>query len=471
MTITIKVALYQNRVPIKPILKRFDALGGTIGRSENCDLTLPDPNLFISDLQAQIICVSGQYFWKDIGKNPTKIDGIEVARYDKKILNSGANIIICDYELTVETQPENYSNNYFSQPKQHRLETILNEVKKNTAPSKIGKTLSDIPNSDGVVVQEVDDLLNIKNVRDNHNSTQRYNHVAPEKQYLSAESINKWVIAEDYDPVTNQHVNNKNSILSDSLTQNIDSSKFDITPKSDIHHQPTTNKNEETAPSRSTTPYPTNQNNFAEAINLVLIGMGFNEITISSIQKDIITNPDRGEKILNLFGVMLREWVTGTLELLKARSMTSIKPSYETSILANKINPIKTIDNPEEILQRLINNKHHQFKDPKESIAEVIKDLKYHEIALFAGMKETLNWFIENFNPQQIEFKAEQNSGFFGVGYKLLWKTFLEQHNQSVKNYESNFQEVFGDRFITAYENQIEILNKHTSKGNAPSDQ
>jgi len=55
----------------QPLLGRFDQRGGSIGRSDNVTLTLPDPQRLISRVQAKITFSEGGYWLVDLGRaNP-----------------------------------------------------------------------------------------------------------------------------------------------------------------------------------------------------------------------------------------------------------------------------------------------------------------------------------------------------------------------------------------------------------------
>jgi len=65
--LTITVLTY-NEVPVAPtVTARFDEKGGTIGRSPDCTLLLPDPERVISRTHALIVLHEGRYMVRDQG--------------------------------------------------------------------------------------------------------------------------------------------------------------------------------------------------------------------------------------------------------------------------------------------------------------------------------------------------------------------------------------------------------------------
>jgi FHA domain-containing protein len=50
----------------RPLIGRFDERGGTLGRSDDATLTLPDPDRRISRLQAIVLHRDGQYWIENV---------------------------------------------------------------------------------------------------------------------------------------------------------------------------------------------------------------------------------------------------------------------------------------------------------------------------------------------------------------------------------------------------------------------
>lgn len=66
---------YRSLPPPEAFSKRFDQVGGTIGRAADCELALPDPQKFISRRQATIRYDEGAYYISHTGRgNPIQIN-------------------------------------------------------------------------------------------------------------------------------------------------------------------------------------------------------------------------------------------------------------------------------------------------------------------------------------------------------------------------------------------------------------
>ena len=88
-------------VPAEGLSARFDELGGTIGRADNNQLVLPDPERSISRLHAKVVFRAGQYAIVDNGSNPIGVNGSAVPPGREQLIRPGDQVQIGSYLLTV----------------------------------------------------------------------------------------------------------------------------------------------------------------------------------------------------------------------------------------------------------------------------------------------------------------------------------------------------------------------------------
>ncbi len=88
-------------VPAEGLSARFDELGGSIGRADNNQLVLPDPERSISRLHAKVLFRSGQYAIVDNGSNPVAVNGSAVPSGREQTIQPGDQVQIGSYLLTV----------------------------------------------------------------------------------------------------------------------------------------------------------------------------------------------------------------------------------------------------------------------------------------------------------------------------------------------------------------------------------
>jgi type VI secretion system FHA domain protein len=78
---------------------QFDELGGTIGRAENNQLVLPDPERAISRVHARVVFRAGGYAVVDNGSNPISVNGLAVGAGREQPLKPGDKVQIDGYVI------------------------------------------------------------------------------------------------------------------------------------------------------------------------------------------------------------------------------------------------------------------------------------------------------------------------------------------------------------------------------------
>ena len=100
--ISITVASYNGAQMAQPLVGHFDEMGGNIGRADNNQLVLPDPERTISRVHAQIAFRSGRYAIVDRGSNPISVNGRPLGNGQETMLQPGDEIAIGGYVMRVE---------------------------------------------------------------------------------------------------------------------------------------------------------------------------------------------------------------------------------------------------------------------------------------------------------------------------------------------------------------------------------
>jgi len=84
----------------RPLIGRFDERGGTLGRSDDATLTLPDPDRRISRLQAKVLHRDGQYWIENVSDiSPVLHNGHPVGQDMQVVLRDGDELRISGYSL------------------------------------------------------------------------------------------------------------------------------------------------------------------------------------------------------------------------------------------------------------------------------------------------------------------------------------------------------------------------------------
>jgi FHA domain-containing protein len=107
MILTLLAVSLNDKPLTQPITARFDGNGGSIGRADHNTLALPDPERFISRLQAEVVATGGGYLIRNVGAaNPIQVGGRALSSGDTAMLQHGDQIRIGGYLLKVECRDE-----------------------------------------------------------------------------------------------------------------------------------------------------------------------------------------------------------------------------------------------------------------------------------------------------------------------------------------------------------------------------
>lgn len=96
--IVLRVLSY-NGAPADGPQAQFDELGGTIGRADNNQLVLPDPERTISRVHARVVFRAGGYAVVDNGSNPISVNGLAVGAGREQPLKPGDQVQIGGYVI------------------------------------------------------------------------------------------------------------------------------------------------------------------------------------------------------------------------------------------------------------------------------------------------------------------------------------------------------------------------------------
>jgi FHA domain-containing protein/type VI secretion system protein len=127
-------------------------------------------------------------------------------------------------------------------------------------------------------------------------------------------------------------------------------------------------------------------------------------------------------------------------------------------------NPLKFFPDAHEALAQMLTNAMAGYMPPLKSFGSAFDDLKAHEMAVIAGMRSALAGVLERFNPAVIEQRMEPQ----GVMDKMLsasrkarmWDRMVELYGEIAREAEDDFQRLFGERFSSAYTDQIDRLQQ-----------
>ncbi len=168
------------------------------------------------------------------------------------------------------------------------------------------------------------------------------------------------------------------------------------------------------------------------------------------------------EALHTTIGLMMRETLEGLMQILRSR--TSIKNEFRmnvTSIQAVENNPLKFSVNLDELLETMFVRQSKAYQSPVEAVQESFDAIADHQVAVIAGIRQAFRSAMGQFDPSILEeqFKQSGKGSFVpGLSGAKYWAAYEEHYNRMMNNMERSFQELFGDEFVQAYEDQLNKL-------------
>ncbi|WP_233259406.1 type VI secretion system-associated FHA domain protein TagH [Ramlibacter sp. WS9] len=163
-------------------------------------------------------------------------------------------------------------------------------------------------------------------------------------------------------------------------------------------------------------------------------------------------------------GHLLREATQGTVELLSIRAALKREIRADVTIInAVENNPLKFSPNVEGALHHMLGPKVPGFMSPPDAMRDAFRDLRAHELGVMAGMKAALAGVLLRFDPKMLEGKLNRSSSLADLipspRKAKLWNLFEALYQQLAAEAEDDFDTLFGQAFLKAYEGYIGQLD------------
>jgi type VI secretion system FHA domain protein len=167
-------------------------------------------------------------------------------------------------------------------------------------------------------------------------------------------------------------------------------------------------------------------------------------------------------------GSILRVVVAGVMDLLRARQQ--IKDEFRmqaTRFRPEDNNSLKFSANVGDALHNLLVKRNAAYLGPVDSFEDAFADLRNHQIATLFAMRAAFESMLAEFGPERLQSQFERRvkkKSLLGTGPEAeYWELYRQRAEELGKDVEETYRKLFGDRFVEAYEEQLERLN--TRKG------
>ncbi|WP_405234206.1 type VI secretion system-associated FHA domain protein TagH [Lentisalinibacter salinarum] len=391
------------------VVRQFGREGGTIGRAEDNDWRLPDPERYISSHHATIDFQAGSYYLIDTSMNGVYINGsdVPVGRAKPQRLFDGDVLRMGEYIISV-TIDEGFE--LLAEEEDHR---------------------SSIAREDLVQLDDDSDEFSLVDA----------------EEITGARELSSRLFG---DTVTDTHVQRQKTAEKKSARP---SAKVTRMPGA-AGKKPARPEQPPSAAARESTPLP------KDAVEAFLRGLG--------MSAEDLGNAD-SRRILHNAGLALREFVLGAMELLQNRA--AVKNSFrleQTTIQPGSNNPLKFSASADDAVRTLLTGSRNEYGPAVDSVREAVRDLKHHEIAVICAMREALDDFADRFDPEDLEQKFEgtlkRNSLFGGNSKAKYWDLYSDLYEVLTRHAEGKLPGQFGEDFARAYAEHLERLERDAQR-------
>jgi type VI secretion system FHA domain protein len=169
-------------------------------------------------------------------------------------------------------------------------------------------------------------------------------------------------------------------------------------------------------------------------------------------------------------GAILKVVVVGVMDLLRARQQ--IKDEFRmqaTRFRAEDNNSLKFSANVGDALHNLLVKRNAAYLGPVDSFEDAFNDLRNHQIAMLFAMRSAFESMLAEFGPERLQSQFDRRvkkKSLLGSGPEAeYWELYRERAEDLARDVEETYRKLFGDRFVEAYEEQLERLNTRSRRG------
>lgn len=515
--------LSYNGEPAQGLSASFDELGGSIGRADNNQLVLPDPDRAVSRVHARIVFRAGNYCVVDTGSNPISVNGVPLGAGREQTLAAGDKILVGGYLIQVGKAGAasggavdpfadlfgDAAGGLVASPTPAKAPPPMARPSAPVPPPAPAAALrpghipddwnpfapeaapaaSPVASSQGFgfdnlsgspAADSLDDLFGLAGAAPSADPLAGVPGQRPglgPNMAAHADPLQSLAKSPRMDPATAaDHGSELNTPMSRPAVSPPRSSPAPALPSGAVFSWDTAPVPAPAAsmepravaplPAPLPVPGPMAAPALAPAPSPVpataspdLLQALLEGLAVPGLRLDGLT-PD----LMRLMGELLRESTRGAVELLAARAALKREMRAEvTMIVAKQNNPLKFSPSADVALQHLLSPTMAGFMPATPAVRDAFNDLRAHQLGVMAGMKAALDGVLQRFDPAQLESKLTRKSDITSLIPAMrkarLWELFQELFSQLSSEAQDDFDELFGKAFLRAYEAQLDRLH------------
>ena len=168
-------------------------------------------------------------------------------------------------------------------------------------------------------------------------------------------------------------------------------------------------------------------------------------------------------------GIVLREFVEGTIKLLSSRA--NLKNAFrldQTTLMPRHNNPMKFSENTGDLIKQLLVGSEGEYLGARDAVREAHRDLLNHQNAFLDAMNSAFVEFADRFDPDELQegFDRALDSKFFKfLNKSKYWGLYCDLYPIMTEKGGNRFPQMFGEEFVKAYERQIAEYQRQDREG------
>ena len=174
-------------------------------------------------------------------------------------------------------------------------------------------------------------------------------------------------------------------------------------------------------------------------------------------------------ELMELVGQLLKTSINHNLELSKLRASVKREVNAEvTMVVVRNNNPLKFFSDSETVLTQMLRKKMPGFMSPVEAMDDAHADIKAHQMAVMAGVREQMRALIASLNPAVLEKDVPASPLMDAVVPSArkarVWERFHEVYDHIKRKHDGDLHTVYGKAFLDAYEKEAERVKSAGAK-------
>ena len=179
-------------------------------------------------------------------------------------------------------------------------------------------------------------------------------------------------------------------------------------------------------------------------------------------------------ELFSAVGAMLRIAVNGIHRLIGMRAAAKSELHADlTMIQVRGNNPLKFSPDSAIALKMLLQPPVQGFMSGPAALRDAVIDLQSHQVGVMAGMRAALGAVLERFDPVQLETQLSSRSFIDALmpshRRAKLWELYVEHARALKDEAEDDFNRLFGEAFLEAYNAQVRSLESAGDDAGGPS--